>query len=35
VLGISDLPVHKVGKANGKLRTELDLHGLCSLLKEA
>jgi crossover junction endodeoxyribonuclease RuvC len=32
---IGDLPMHTIAKANGKLRTELDLHGLCSLLREA
>jgi crossover junction endodeoxyribonuclease RuvC len=35
VIGIGDLPVFAVAKANRKLRTELDIHGLCSLLREA
>jgi crossover junction endodeoxyribonuclease RuvC len=34
VIGIGDLPTHSVGKANRKLRTELDLHTLCSTLRE-
>jgi crossover junction endodeoxyribonuclease RuvC len=35
VLLLADLPVHSIGKANGKLRTELDIHGLAALIKEA
>jgi crossover junction endodeoxyribonuclease RuvC len=34
VIGIGDLPTHIVGKANGKLRIELDLHGFCNVLRE-
>jgi hypothetical protein len=34
VVGIDDLPVHTIGRANGKLRPELDLNGLCSLLRK-
>jgi crossover junction endodeoxyribonuclease RuvC len=35
VTGIGDLPTHTVGRANGKLKLELDAHGLHALLREA
>jgi crossover junction endodeoxyribonuclease RuvC len=35
VLEIDDLPAHTIGKANGKLHTELDLHGFCDVLRKS
>jgi crossover junction endodeoxyribonuclease RuvC len=35
VLGVDDLPGHTVATTTGKLRTELDIHGLGALLREA
>jgi crossover junction endodeoxyribonuclease RuvC len=35
VVGLHDLPVHKVGaRAGGKLKLELDAHGLTALLRQ-
>jgi hypothetical protein len=30
-----DLPVHRVGTTSGKRRVELDLHGLCRIIRKA